>query len=96
MDESKSSSADEHVERVRQDYALHWLAILAVAAYSWQLHGVLIALAVGLGLVAAISTTNLLILGSTGRLGLVRVARWAWVVVGLIAVTLSGASIESV
>jgi hypothetical protein len=84
------------IRQAELNHFLHWIALIFVAAYAWQLHGWGWALATFIGLITVISIGNLVILAVSGNLAFVRINRWGWIVVSLLLVAFSGASIQHV
>ena len=90
---------EQYFDHVRRDHYGHKLAMLAVAAYGWQLHGWLTGLGILVGLVIIISITNIALMAKgpddrwTRR---IRMNRWGWVVIAAIILLLSGATIAVV
>lgn len=91
-----ADDTDVAADRVREDHALHWLALLAVAGYALYLHGVLIGLAVLVGLLIVISVANMILLTTTGSLRAVRFNRWGWIMLAAAALAVWGAEISTV
>lgn len=83
---------DRRAKEVAVDHTLHWLAVLAVGGYAWKLHGWLAGIVILIGLVAAISLTNLAILAKVGSFRLIRVNRWGWVILTFALLAASRAS----
>lgn len=83
---------DRRADDVAIDHSLHWLAMLSAAAYAWKLHGLIAAIAVLIGLLIVISLTNLAILAKSGSFTLVRMNRWAWLILTFFLLAASGAS----
>lgn len=88
----KPGSANAADDEIATDHSLHWLGLIGIAGYAWQLHGFFVAVAGLLALLLVIAISNLAILATSGRFALVRVNRWAWLVVALVLLALSGAS----
>lgn len=85
-----------HADDVAVDHSLHWLAVVGAAAYAWKLHGLLVAAGTFVGLLIAISVTNMILLAMTGSFRLIRVNRWSWVILAFVLLAASGASVGRV
>lgn len=79
-------------QEIRHDHYLHWVALVAAAAYAWQVHGWSTGLIVLFGTIAIIVATNVLVLALSGSRFL-RLNRWAWVILAFVGIALSGASV---
>lgn len=93
-----ADSNQDYIAQVRSDHYAHKFAIFAVAAFGWQLHGWLAGLGVLIGLIVAISITNVAIMALAADknvLSLLRVNRWSWVAAVAIVVTYSGVELSS-
>lgn len=84
-----------HAGSVSLDHSLHWMAMLGTAGYAWMIHGFWAALLSLLGMLILIVGTNMLILFHSGKLGLVRANRWAWVTLMFGLLAWSGTSIRA-
>lgn len=91
-DGANEENVDDRFERVRRDHYLHWFVTISIALYAWQLHGLLTAIVLLIGLMIVISVTNTFLIMRGGSFRAIRINRWAWVWITLIAVILSGAS----
>lgn len=80
----------------KDDHYLHWAAMIAVTAYMWQLQGPIAAIALLIGLIIAISLTNIIILARFAGFSAVRWSRWGWVIAAFILIAISNAEIGSV
>ena len=90
---------DQYFENVRRDHYGHKLAMLAVAAYGWQLHGGLIGVGILVGLFAIITVSNIALMASGpdhSSLQRIRINRWGWVVLFAIILVLSGSTLAEV
>lgn len=95
---STANGGEDRFQHVRLDHYAHKFAIFAVAAFGWQLHGWAVGVALLIGLLLAISATNVAVMAMAPEpnvLQLLRVNRWAWIFVGVTGVAYSGASIVS-
>jgi hypothetical protein len=95
-DKPKNLNVENYSDRVRRDHYWHWIATISVALYAWQLHGLGFGLLVLIGLIGAISITNAILIIRGSSFKAIRVNRWVWVAVALIALVLSGASHETI
>lgn len=90
------ANQNDEAAQIRRNHGLHWLALLALAAYAWQLHGILTAFVLLLGLLILIGGTNMFLLMTTGNIRATRWSRWGWLAVAGLGVVISGAEIGSV
>ena len=89
---------NQNFEHVKRDHYGHKLAMLAVAAYGWQLHGWLTAGGILVGLFVIIAITNTVLMANSPDHSVfrwVRVNRWFWVFLALIILMLSSATMVS-
>ncbi len=92
----ENTSSDAHIREVRNNHYLHWAAMIAVTAYMWQLQGWLAAIGVFLGLLVAISLTNIVVLSTCGSMKAVRWSRWGWVIMAIVIIMATNAEIGGV
>ena len=84
---------ENYVEKVREDHYLHRLCLIGVSFWGAQIWGWLWGLLLFVGIISAISVGNIAILATTGNLKIIRVNRWTWIVVGLVLIIATTASI---
>lgn len=92
MDEDLES----HVDRVREDHYLHWLAMFTVSIWAGSIYGWVAGVGVLFGLLIAITLTNTIILEKTGSLSAVRANRWAWLIFTILAILVSSAEVHTI
>lgn len=95
----KTKADEKYTKSVESDHYAHKFALLAVAAYGFQLHGWLTGLAILFGLIViiAISNTILMAVAPGQRLfRLIRVNRWGWIIVTAAILVISSIKIETV
>ncbi|TVR07336.1 MAG: hypothetical protein EA385_13095 [Salinarimonadaceae bacterium] len=80
---------------------LHFIAVISVALYAWQIHSFWVGIAVWILLYFGISLSNLLIImvsikkDATEPFRWIRFNRWAWIICAFLAIGVSGASLET-
>jgi hypothetical protein len=84
-----------YAERVRSDHYLHWFAVILAAVWAGTIYGWLAGVGTLIGLQAVIALTNTIILARTASLRAIRVNRWAWVLLVILAIIISSAEIGS-
>lgn len=87
---------DAYAERVRTDHYLHWFAVILAAVWAGTIYGWLAGVGTLIGLYVVVALTNTIILTTTGSLRAVRLNRWAWVLLAILAIIISSAEIGSV
>jgi hypothetical protein len=83
----------KHVQRVREDHYLHWLALISVAVWAGSAFGWITGFATFAGLFLAIRLTNTIVLSTTSSLRAVKLSRWGWLLVGVIIIVGSSAQV---
>lgn len=94
----KTKADEKYTKFVKRDHYAHKFALLAVAAYGFQLHGWLIGLGILFGLIIIIAVTNRILMATTPDqrvFPLIRVNRWGWIIITAAILLISSATIES-
>lgn len=94
----KTKAGEKYTKFVKRDHYAHKFALLAVAAYGFQLHGWLTGLGIlfGLIIIIAITNTTLMAVAPGQRVfQLIRVNRWGWIIITAAILLISSATAES-
>lgn len=87
---------DSYAGRVREDHYLHWLAMIMVSVWAGSIYGWMAGVGAFIGLFAAITLTNTIIVTKTGSLRAIRANRWAWVIFAILAIIVSSAEVHTI
>ncbi|MCL9998665.1 MAG: hypothetical protein NBV68_04735 [Erythrobacter sp.] len=83
-------------ERVREDHYLHWLTMITLSVWAGSIYGWIAGVGAFIGLLAAITLTNTIILAKTGSLRAVRANRWAWVIFAILTIVVSSTEVHTI
>ena len=94
--ETGNDSFENYAEKVKKDHHAHRIAHILISVWAGWAWGWLWGLGLFVGLFAVIALSNAVILNTSGSLGLIRTNRWFWLLLALLLILISTASIQQV
>ena len=87
---------EDYADKVRSDHYTHRIAHILISIWAGWAWGWMWGIGLFVGLFAIIALSNLAIMSTSGSLKLIRFSRWLWLLLALLSILISTASIEQV